>query len=234
MKEHGLSRRKEKKKNFRKIESVVQGWRWGVTMLKSGQVGRQPALRVLFATLRSVNSILRAAEFQTHPMPQPRQAPHGSAATPGTFSTFFLFVLFLQFQMPAPPGKILFIVLSCVLDSSVSLLLYLAWMHIMPSTPIKKCCVNKPRHLAVPSTLVIVFKDVICPISQGSSFCVLQENVSQPRRAEVSEIRCMFIISMLWFSFLIFSISWFPRLLLYGLLVILRSIWNHTSWNTND
>lgn len=166
-------------------------------MLKSGQVGRQPALRVLFATLRSVDSILRVAEIQTRPMPQPCQAPHGSAATPGAFSTFCLFVLFLQFQMPAPPGKILFIVLSCVLDSSELLLRYLAWMYIMPSTPIKKCCVNKPLHLAVPSTLVMVFKSVICPISQGSSFCVLQENVSQPGGAEVSVSWFVFIISML-------------------------------------
>lgn len=119
-----LEEKKERK--LQKDWVCGSGWRRGVTMLKSGQVGRQSALRVLFATLRNVDSFLRAAEFQTRPMPQPCQAPHGSTANPGTFTTCCLFVLFLQFQIPAPPGKILFIVLSCVLDSS-ELLFYSTW-----------------------------------------------------------------------------------------------------------
>lgn len=49
-------------------------------------------------------------------------------------NSLLLFVLLLQLHMPAPPGEIAVIVLSCVLDNTELLLLNLAWIlcHWLP------------------------------------------------------------------------------------------------------
>lgn len=83
---------------------------------------------VLFATLKSLDPILRAAELPDTPFAtaMPNSAWFHSHCR-HLHNFLLLFVLFLQFQMPTLPGKTVFIVLSCILDNLELFFLNLAW-----------------------------------------------------------------------------------------------------------
>lgn len=128
---------------------------------------------VLWAMLGCVDLILRVAELPDTPC---------AIATPNSawlhshswhFHNFLLlFILLLQLQMPASPGKIVLTVLSCILDNLELLSLNLTWT-LCHRPPLNKCCENKPMNPDVLLTVGMVFESIVL-FHQGS-----EGNVSQ-------------------------------------------------------
>lgn len=127
MKEHGISR-KRKIKKLRKIESYGSRveMRCGNAEVEKCRQATSSSW-VLFAMLGSLDFILRGAELPDTPdaASMPNSAWFHSHSRP-LHKFLLLFILLLQLQMPAPPGKIAFIVLGCILDNLESLSLSLA------------------------------------------------------------------------------------------------------------